>query len=88
MYADDLILLCPSVKGINSLIKICLEYGDNNFITFNPKKSEGLFIRSNENTYTIPAIKVGGKKVPYKPKVKYLGHIICNNFRDDEDIKR
>ena len=37
-YADDLILLCPSVVGLNEMIKICEDYASEHDILFNGNK--------------------------------------------------
>ena len=37
-YADDLILLCPSVVGLNKMIKICEDYANEHDILFNEKR--------------------------------------------------
>ena len=42
-YADDIILLCPSVTGLNKIISTCVEYADEHNILFNGKKSKYLF---------------------------------------------
>ena len=39
-YADDIILLCPSVEGTNEMLKHCQEYANNHFIKFNTAKSQ------------------------------------------------
>ena len=38
-YADDIILLCPSVTGLIKMIKICEEYANEHDILFNGKKA-------------------------------------------------
>ena len=38
-YADDITLLCTSVRGLNEIIVLCCEYVKQYDITFNPKKS-------------------------------------------------
>ena len=38
-YADDITLLCPSIRGLNEMLFICCEFGDNCNIVFNPKKT-------------------------------------------------
>ena len=38
-YADDIMLLCPSVWGLNEMLKICNEYRLENNIIFNSKKT-------------------------------------------------
>ena len=39
LYADDLVLMCPSFHGLQDLLDICGEYADNHNIKFNTKKS-------------------------------------------------
>ena len=38
-YADDITLLCPSVWGLNEMLKICNKYRLENHIIFNSKKT-------------------------------------------------
>ena len=38
-YADDITLLCPSVWGLNEMLKICNKYRLENNIIFNSKKT-------------------------------------------------
>ena len=38
-YADDIILSCPSIRGLNRMIKICSFFANSNHITFNCKKT-------------------------------------------------
>ena len=38
-YADDITLLCRSIRGLNEMLSICCEFGDNYNIVFNPKKN-------------------------------------------------
>ena len=38
-YADDITLLCPSLRGLNSMLKICSDFADIFDITFNCKKN-------------------------------------------------
>ena len=39
-YADDLILLSPTVYGMKIMIKICEEYANDHCILFNGNKSK------------------------------------------------
>ena len=38
-YADDITLLCPSIRGLNEMIVLCCEYAQEYDITLNPKKT-------------------------------------------------
>ena len=44
-YADDIILSCPSIRGLNRIIKICYFFANSNHITFNCKKLLSLEVR-------------------------------------------
>ena len=43
-YADDLVILSPSVKGLQKLLNICSEYGEEHDIMFNHKKKRNVCI--------------------------------------------
>ena len=38
-YADDSILTCPSLNGLNSMLDICYQFAKNNHVIFNTKKT-------------------------------------------------
>ena len=38
MYADDLIMLSPSLKGLQSMFNLCDAYAKTHFLIFNAKK--------------------------------------------------
>ena len=59
-YADDIILICPSVAGIKKMIKICEDYANEHSIKFNGNKSKYI---------------VFGNYV-YNPIVKYNNEIV------------
>jgi hypothetical protein len=39
-YADDLVLMSPSVDGLNTLLSICSNWSKQNNLSFNPAKSQ------------------------------------------------
>ena len=41
-YADDINLLCPSIRGLNKMLDICNSFADMYEIKFNAKKSLGI----------------------------------------------
>ncbi len=49
MYADDLVLLCPYIKGVATLLKICAIYGIANNILYNSKKSALLYMSTKDD---------------------------------------
>ena len=38
-YADDITLICPSLRGMNCMLKICSDFAENFSLTFNSNKS-------------------------------------------------
>ena len=71
-YADDVILLCPSLFGIKKMIKICEDYANSFDILFNGKKSKLLIF--NKKTDVLCNITVNGECVPECNEAIYLGH--------------
>ena len=49
-YADDLVLLCPSLKGLQRLVHECQIYGINNDITYNCNKTVCMSLLSRKFT--------------------------------------
>jgi exonuclease III len=89
MYADDIVLMAPSVKGLQNLVTACYAYGTDFNITFNKQKTVCMIIDNKQTVdCNIPNIKMGGELLKYVTNVKYLGHIISNNLKDNEDIAR
>ena len=54
-YADDITLICPSIWGLNEMLKICNPFSKNNSILFKKKKTTcikfGDIIRNGENVF-------------------------------------
>ena len=74
-YADDLILLSPTLGGLDQMIKICELYARKHSIIFNGKKSKLMrFSKGHPETYA--DVYVNGQKVEKVSKMEYLGHII------------
>ena len=49
MYADDLVIISPSTAGLQSLLKICSDYGYDNDVKYNAKNSHVMMIRCKEH---------------------------------------
>jgi hypothetical protein len=87
MYADDIVLFSPSVIGLQTLIDICKKYGDEHDILFNTKKTVSMIVNSvQRNVVLNPTFYLGENTIENVENVKYLGHVICNNLKDDHDM--
>ena len=88
-YADDLVLMCPSHRGLQELLETCMKYASEHDIKFNSKKSVILVRRSTLlKNVTIPSFVLGEEKLTEVNDVKYLGHFISSDGKDDKDMTR
>ena len=88
MYADD-VLLSPSATGLSLLLHVCGNYGLEHDIRFNSKKSAVIIFRNSfVKDFTFPCFVMNGESTMEVPFVKYLGHVISADMKDDLDITR
>ena len=89
MYADDIVLLSPSATGISLLLHVCGKYGLDHDIRFNSRKSAVIIFRnSSVKDFNFPSFEINGESIKEVPFVKYLGHVINADMKDDLDIMR
>ena len=55
-YADDITLICPSLRVINGMLHICSKFAETFSLTFNSKKS--MFIKFGNNVNVNEIIKL------------------------------
>ncbi len=91
-YADDIVLLAPSWRALQSLLHLlddCIQVLD---MTCNAKKSVCMIFNPKNRAKTVskayPLLTVGGIQLQYVTDFKYLGHFITNDLTDDQDIQR
>ena len=85
MYADDLVILAPSVAGLSKLLSI---FNESNDIIFNQRKSDYLYFISTMLTGAhLPNVYLNGILVKQVDSVKYLGHFLTCELSDDIDIR-
>ena len=88
-YADDMTLLSPSVKGLRSLIQICEAYANKFDIVFNAIKTVCMIFKGKKaNIQRIPRVQLNNRNIIFVSVHTYLGHVICSDMSDDEDIER
>ena len=89
MYADDLVIMSPSVAGLYKLLHICESFGLSHDVLFNNKKSTIMSFRAgNPKDAHLPLYTLNGEVLCHSACVKYLGHFICSDLTDDTDILR
>ena len=70
-YADDIILLCPSLQGMREMVKICENYAAMHKILFNGKKS--VYLVFGNYKYNV-SLTVNNEKVSRSTSAIHLGH--------------
>ena len=88
-YADDLVILSPSVKGLQKLLNICSEYGEEHDIMFNHKKTECMYFPvKGRALINIPKVFLNAHLLRWVNKYKYLGIILKDDLSDDCNMLR
>ena len=82
-YADDITIMCPSIGGLNEMLKICHNFAQSNSITFNNKKTAcikfGKEIVKNEKAMLDTHV------LKWLDKVKHLGNYINTDGNEITD---
>jgi len=76
-YADDVILLAPTVTGMKHMLEICTQYGIEYNVLFNPNKTKLIHI-NNIKCNISPNIRFMNKRIESVPFEKHLGFPIGN----------
>jgi hypothetical protein len=85
-YADDHVLLMPTLRALENALSLILASAAALNITFNPSKSA--LIKFTRSAFQPRTISLCGHVFEYKKKVEYLGNIIEYNLSDGESIAR
>ena len=89
MYADDLAILAPSHVGLSMLLSVCSDYGLEHDIKFNSAKSNiMIFCCKKFKDIHVPSFELNDNILPIVNQCKYLGHVITDDLKDDNDIAR
>jgi hypothetical protein len=91
-YADDIVIMSPSWRGLQCLLDIVSAHICNIDMVANPNKSVCMVYvpkqRSKVVCDSFPLLRLGGAHLQYVNNFKYLGHQLVNDGNDDSDIKR
>lgn len=88
-YADDMVLLSPSIRALRKLIGMCESYAETHGLKYNALKSEFMVFKTSSNNYSdVPPVLLCGTPLNRATKVKYLGHWVSEDLKDNLDIER
>ena len=77
LYTDDLLLLSPTVAGLQRMLDVCSIYGAMYNILFNPAKTISVAI-GNRHCSCIAPVYIDGQPIVWVDQLKYLG-VVFNN---------
>lgn len=88
-YADDMVLLSPSIDALRRLLGVCEQYATSHGLLYNVRKSEVMVFRvGSKKPMTIPPVYLYGVALKRVCQFKYLGHILNEVLSDDDDMER
>ncbi|RVE41399.1 hypothetical protein evm_013952 [Chilo suppressalis] len=88
-YANDMVLLSPSISALRSLLHVCETYAKVHGLKYNTTKSEIMvFTAGNNSPQNVPPVRLCGEELLRVQQYRYLGHILTEDLKDDQDIER
>ena len=78
LYADDMALLSPSLRGLQKLLSVTETYCKEWDILLNAKKTKNMFFGKR---YELPSLILDGKKIEWVESWKYLGVTLLSHKR-------
>lgn len=88
-YADDMVLLSPSIKAMRKLLRICESYAEAHGLKYNVRKSNVLVFQAGNKKYSdLPEVTLDGATLSRVNKFKYLGHWVSEDLSDNLDLER
>ena len=89
VYADDTVLIAPSPMALQELLNCCAEFASNHDIIYNAKKTVVMCVKSKKfNDIYVPAFSLRDKVLRVVTEEKYLGFVVSDDCKDDNDITR
>ena len=77
-YADDVALLSPTAAGMQKMIDLCAQYGYDNAISYNSKKTKVMHFRKANRVPTSNGFLLNGSAVEVVENWKYLGFYLSS----------
>jgi len=94
VYADDVVLLAPTVRAMRALLDICNDFASEYDVVFNAAKSKCLIMKPSRGRNVVleslPSTPfcIGGKVIEFVDSWPHLGHVLNVNGDDGMDINK
>ncbi len=86
-YADDVILLCPSRRGLQEMLFICESFAAEYSVSFNHKKTQCIKF-CKDNDVDCGTVILNNNVLSWEKNVNHLGNILNQYLTDSDDIKK
>ena len=93
IFADDILLLCPSRFAANLMLKTCEEWSNKYHIEFSTdedaskSKTKAIVVKDlGGKVKNVAELTLYGKRLPFVKSANYLGQIISEEGNMDNDI--
>ena len=88
-YADDMVLLAPTVTALQTLLEVCRAYAGPHDIVHNTIKTVCMLVRPKQSQGQFSTrVRLGNEELSFVEEFWYLGYIMTADCRDDNDIKK
>jgi len=93
-YADDVVLLAPTVRAMRALLDICDDFASEYDVLFNAAKSKCLIMKPSRGRNAVfeslssTPFSNGGKVIEFVDSWSHLGHVLFVNEDDGMDINK
>ena len=86
-YADDMVLLAPSVRALQHLVNLCEVYAGEHDLTYQTAKCVCMVMWPRKHNLRFNVfVYLNGVKLSVVQEFKYLGHLLSESGSDDADI--
>ena len=88
-YADDMVLLAPTITALQTLLEACRTYAGPHDIVYYTTKTVYMLVRPKQSQGQFSTrVRLGNEELSFVVEFRYLGNIMTADCRDDKDIKK
>ena len=84
-YADDILLLAPSLRALRCMLNICMVFASVNNIRFNSAKSHCIRFSRHPNCVKQFPVELQSVTLTRTDQILHLGHVLCSTLDDSSD---
>ncbi|XP_026328639.1 uncharacterized protein LOC113236695 [Hyposmocoma kahamanoa] len=84
-----MLMVGPTARSIREMLVVCEAYAASHGLIYNVKNCEFMIFKAaGRCPETFPSITLNGMSVKQEFRFKYLGHILADVLKDDDDVER